>query len=120
VSVSEIHQPWPAPNHERRRIWWHAVLRSRELGEAGVARTPEDWLQLLRQRKRGCTARDAENALRAWGFEPRMVRKEDSLWRRGSLTLTLPRPKAKHLKLTYVQRIIRFIERVKAQETTES
>lgn len=85
-----------------------------------MAKTPEDWLQLLRDHRRRCTAKEAEEALKAWGFEPRMVRQKGSLWRRGSLTLVLPRPRDKHLKLNYVQRIIRLIEHEKAQETIES
>ena len=52
---------------------------------------------------------DAERLLKAYGFVRRAATKEASVWKRGSITLTLPRPKGKALLVAYVALVLRKI-----------
>jgi len=62
------------------------------------------------QRKRGdCTLEEAERLLRAYGFLRRAASKEASVWKRGNITLTLPRPKGRVLLVAYVALVLRKI-----------
>lgn len=55
------------------------------------------------------TLADAERLLSAYGIVQRAAAKEASVWKRGSITLTLPRPKGKALLIAYVALVLRKI-----------
>ena len=57
---------------------------------------------------------EAEALLRSFGFIERAANKEASVWQRGPVGLTLPRPKGKSLLVAYVSLVIRKIEEAEA------
>lgn len=81
-----------------------------------MGKTREELLELLNRRLRSCRVELVEKTLEAWGFEARKAKKERALWRRGTLTITLPQPKNRDLKPTYVRQVIKMIEEIKAEE----
>jgi hypothetical protein len=74
---------------------------------------PEDRHQLLRDlqaNKRHRTLGEVRKLLEAFGFVERRARKENSVWTRGVVSLTLPTPHDRFLKVAYVRLVIRKIE----------
>lgn len=74
---------------------------------------PKDRYQLLRElkaRKQHRTIGEAKKLLRTFGFVERRARKENSVWSRGVVSLTLPTPHDRFLKAPYVRLVIRKTE----------
>ena len=74
---------------------------------------PKDRHQLLRElqaRKQHRTLGEIRKLLEAFGFVERRARKENSVWTRGGVSLTLPTPHDRFLKVAYVRLVIRKIE----------
>ena len=74
---------------------------------------PKDRHQLLQEvkaRKQHRTIGEAKKLLQAFGFVERRARKENSVWTRGVVSLTLPTPHDRFLKVPYVRLVIRKIE----------
>ena len=67
-------------------------------------------LQDLKLRKQHRTVAEVKALLSAFGFVKRRARKENSVWMRGAITLTLPTPHDKFLKVPYARLVIRKIE----------
>ena len=66
-------------------------------------------LETFRRKGGGRKYKEAEQLLKAFGFKARKTGRNHVLWKRGRLTLTLPPHQA--LKLPYVKRLIRIVER---------
>lgn len=74
---------------------------------------PQDKHQLLQElkaRKQHRTLGEIRKLLETFGFVERRARKENSVWSRGVVSLTLPTPHDKFLKAAYVRLVIRKIE----------
>ena len=74
---------------------------------------PKDRHQLLQEvkaRKQHRTIGEVKKLLQAFGFVERRARKENSVWTRGVVSLTLPTPHDRFLKVPYVRLVIRKIE----------
>ena len=67
-------------------------------------------LQELKARKQHRTLAEIRRLLETFGFVERRARKENSVWSRGVVSLTLPTPHDKFLKIAYVRLVIRKIE----------
>jgi hypothetical protein len=75
----------------------------------------------LRIRKRNRSLGEACRALEAFGFQKRKASKENSIWKKGSVTVTLPLPHGGDPVLLprYVSMVVREIERALALNATE-
>lgn len=73
----------------------------------------------LQQRKTGRTLKEVEDILRLYGFTERLATKEASVWKRGSVTLTLPNPKSGGLLIDYVVLVLRKIREAEELEIPE-
>lgn len=73
----------------------------------------------LQQRKTGRTLQEVEEVLRLYGFTERLATKEASVWKRGSVTLTLPNPKKGGLLIDYVVLVLRKIREAEELEIPE-
>ncbi len=80
-----------------------------------------DLLSDLKRNKKNRRLDEVCKVLRAFGFTERKASKEGSLWRKGSVTLTLPTPHGgeRILKVPYVGLVVREIEKAEAMETAE-
>lgn len=67
-------------------------------------------LQELQAHKQHRTLGEIRRLLEAFGFVERRARKENSVWTRGVVSLTLPTPHDRFLKVAYVRLVIRKIE----------
>ncbi len=79
-------------------------------GDGSMADDRNRLLADFKRRKQGRTLSEAVRLLRLFGFVERKARKENSVWRLGSVTLTLPNTHGRFLKVPYVRLIIRKIE----------
>jgi len=73
-------------------------------------------LSSLKRRKKNRRLSEVCDVLLAFGFSERKATKENSVWRRGSVTLTLPNPHGgdRVLKVPYVSMVVREIERAES------
>lgn len=76
-----------------------------------MARSKEELLEELRQHKAGRGLKEVKDLLRMFGWAERKAGKENSVWSKGHLTLTLPTPKDKDLKPYVVRLVVREIEK---------
>lgn len=79
-------------------------------------------LEAFKRRKKNRTLEEVIELLRSWGFVHRATTKEGGgLWRRGSCTVTLPKPhgRDKVLAPRYVTIVINEIERAELEEPLE-
>ncbi len=67
-------------------------------------------LEEFRLRKQNRTLSEATQLLAMFGFAERKAKKENSVWTRGSVSLTLPTPHGPCLKVPYIRLLIRKIE----------
>jgi hypothetical protein len=84
----------------------------------------EDLLEDLRRNKRNRGLAEVTDVLRAFGWTCREASKENphSMWKKGTLTLTLPTPHGrgdKSLKPAYVTLVVRLIEQGEPSEHDE-
>lgn len=75
-------------------------------------------LRDFKKSKYNRTLEETEALLRSFGFIERDATKEASVWQRGRVTLTLPRPK-KTLLVPYVVLVIRKIEEAQSADASE-
>jgi hypothetical protein len=83
---------------------------------------PQDKHQLvqeLKASKQHRTLGEIRKLLEAFGFVERRARKENSVWSRGVVSLTLPTPHDKFLKTAYVRLVIRKIEEAEILDREE-
>ncbi len=73
-------------------------------------------LSSRKRRKKNRRLNEVCDVLRAFGFSERKASKENSVWHRGSVTLTLPNPHGgdRVLKTPYVNMVVREIERAES------
>lgn len=67
-------------------------------------------LDRIWSKKASCPAREIGKLLRAFGFTVRISSKNHDVWSGHGRTITIPRPKQKHLKVPYVVQIVRLCE----------
>lgn len=67
-------------------------------------------LQEVQARKQHRTLGEIRKLLEMFGFVERRARKENSVWSRGVVSLTLPTPHDRFLKVPYVRLVVRKIE----------
>lgn len=81
-----------------------------------MPRDKHQWLKELKTRKQHRTLGEVKKILEMFGFVERRARKENSVWSRGVVSLTLPTPHGKFLKTAYVRLVIRKIEEAEILE----
>jgi hypothetical protein len=77
-------------------------------------------LQDLKARRQHRTLGEVKKLLLAYGFVERRARKENSVWSRGVVSLTLPTPHERFLKVPYVRLVVRKIEEAEILDREES
>jgi hypothetical protein len=80
-----------------------------------VSKNREGLLQDFQKNKYNRTLEEVEELLHSYGFIERAAAKEASVWKRGPIGLTLPRPKTGTLLVSYVSLVLRKIR--EAEET---
>jgi hypothetical protein len=86
--------------------------------EGTLGKDRDRLLRDFKKSKYSRTLEETEALLRSFGFIERDATKEASVWQRGGVTLTLPRPK-KTLLVPYVVLVIRKIEEAKSVDASE-
>jgi len=81
----------------------------------------KDGIQLLadlKKKKHGRRLEDLTSLLRRFGWAERKASRENSLWKKGTQSLTLPNPHGgdKVMKVCYVVEVIRKIEAMLEEE----
>ena len=85
-----------------------------------MAKWDRQWrLDDFKRAKYGRSLGEAEQLLAAFGFVERAARKEASIWKRGGVSLTLPRPKSDTLRVACVTLVIRKIEQAEREGIPE-
>lgn len=83
-----------------------------------MAKEFEDLLDSLKPQH--TSLKDAEKLLTDLGWTRRAAKKEASVWKKGTRTLTLPQPKStRFLKVTYVSLIKREIRAAHEEEQAQ-
>ncbi len=75
-----------------------------------MARNKHQVLEDFKLRKKSRRLAEVKRLLESFGFTERKAKKENSVWSRGPVSLTLPTPHGTTLKVPYIRLIIRKIE----------